>query len=372
MTLLTGETTDRRRPLVPPALERTAAIGLRLLIVVAAAFLVLRALVALRLVVLPVVAALFFTTALAPVAKRLRAVGVPGAVATITVMLGGIAMVAGFLTFLVVELVDQTDQLGSVTREGSDQLVRWAADLPLGLSERELDQRLNDAIDAAGETARAVAAHAALTVVEIVAGILLTLPLTFFFVKDGRRIATWLTERVVPPPHRPLAFEVEEKAWQTLGGYLRGTALMGLIEGAILGVTLLVVDAPLVIPLAVLTFLGAFFPLVGATLAGVVAGLVVLATNGVGDALIVGAVVVAVQQLDGDLLAPWVLGRAVALHPLVILLALTAGAVLGGAVGAFLAVPTTAVAVAATGEVRRRFGDGDDERSWSEVKVEVP
>jgi predicted PurR-regulated permease PerM len=204
-----------------------------------------------------------------------------------------------------------------------------------------------------------------------VAGILLTLPLTFFFVKDGRRIATWLTDRMVPPAHRTLAFGVEEKAWQTLGGYLRGTALMGVIEGTIIGVTLVLIGAPLVLPLAVLTFFGAFFPLVGATLAGIVAGLVVLAANGLADALIVGAVVVAVQQLDGDVLAPFVLGRAVRLHPLVILLALTAGAVLGGAVGAFLAVPTTAVAVVATGELRARFAETADERSWSEVDVEV-
>jgi putative heme transporter len=371
VTLLTGETTARGRPLVPPALERAAAVGLRILIVFAAGFLLLRALVALRLVVLPVIAALFFTTALAPVARRLRAVGLPGAIATLLVMLGGLALVVGFLTFLVIELIDQSEQLGDVAREGSDQIVAWAADLPLGMSERELDRRLEEAIDAAGTAAGKVATHAALTAVEVVAGVLLTLPLTFFFVKDGRRIAAWLTDRLVPARHRPLALDVEEKSWQTLGGYLRGTAIMGLIEGTIIGITLAILGAPLVIPLAVLTFIGAFFPLVGATLAGVLAGLVVLATNGLGDALIFGAVVILMQQLDGDILAPFVLGRAVRLHPLVILLVLTAGAVLGGAVGAFLAVPMTAVAVVAVGEIRRRHADTDDERSWSDVEVEL-
>jgi len=371
VTLLSGETTDRRRPLVPPALERVAAVGLRVLIVVAAGFLLLQALIALRLVVLPVIAALFFTTALAPVAKRLRRLGLPGAPATLLAMLAAVALLGAFVTFLGVELADETEELGSVVEEGTDDVIAWVADLPIGLSERELDRTVDDAVETLGSTASDRAAEAALTAFEVVAGILLALPLTFFFVKDGRRIATWLTERLVPPRHRDTAFEVEEKAWEALGGYLRGTAAMGLIEGTILGITLLIVDAPLVLPLAILTFFGAFFPLVGATVAGVIAGLVVLATNGVGDALIVGAVVVAVQQLDGDFLAPFVLGRAVALHPLVILLVLTAGAVVGGVVGAFLAVPVTAVTVASAAVIRRRYAETSDERSWSEVKVEV-
>ncbi|MGH2685885.1 MAG: AI-2E family transporter [Actinomycetota bacterium] len=372
MTLLSGETTDGRRPLVPAALERAAAVGLRVLIVVAAGFLLLRALVALRLVVLPIIAALFFTTGLAPIVKRLRSAGVPGAPATLLAMLSAIAVLTAFVGLLGVELADQSDELGTVARDGTDDVVAWVAELPIGMSERELERSLDDAIDSLGSTAADRATEAAFTAFEVIAGILLTLPLTFFFVKDGRRIAAWLTERLVPPRHRDTAFEVEEKAWETLGGYLRGTATMGVIEGLIIGVTLFILDAPLVLPLALLTFFGAFFPLVGATAAGVVAGLVVLATNGVGDALIVGAVVIAVQQLDGDLLAPLVLGRAVRLHPLVILLALTAGAVLGGAVGAFLSVPVTAVAVVSAAAIRRRCAETDDERAWSEIEVERP
>ena len=143
-----------------------------------------------------------------------------------------------------------------------------------------------------------------------------------------------------------------QRGWSTIGGYLRGTATLGLVEGTIIGITLLLVGAHLVIPVAVMTFLAAFFPLVGAVTAGVVATLVALVSAGFTQAMIVGGVALVVQQLDNDLLAPYVLGRAVRLHPLVILLSLTAGGAIAGLIGAFLAVPTAAVIIALTAEWR--------------------
>jgi predicted PurR-regulated permease PerM len=141
---------------------------------------------------------------------------------------------------------------------------------------------------------------------------------------------------------------------------VRGTAIVALVDAVIIGIGLLVIGVPLVLPLAILTFLGAFLPLVGAVLAGLVAALVALVDGGITDALLVTGVIVVVQQVEGDVLAPLVLGRAVKLHPLVILVTLTAGAVIGGLVGAFLAVPVTAVVVAVGAELRARGVIGPD------------
>jgi hypothetical protein len=127
---------------------------------------------------------------------------------------------------------------------------------------------------------------------------------------------------------------------------VKGTAVVATVDAVIIGIGLLIIGVPLVLPLAILTFLGAFLPLVGATAAGIVAVLVALVDGGLRDALLVTGVIVVVQQVEGDVLQPLVLGRAVKLHPVVVLAVLTGGAVIGGLVGAFLAVPVTAVAVA--------------------------
>ncbi|HEU4480308.1 MAG TPA: AI-2E family transporter, partial [Actinomycetota bacterium] len=141
--------------------------------------------------------------------------------------------------------------------------------------------------------------------------------------------------------------EVGRRTWRSVKAYMRGVATIAFIDAILIGIALLVIGVPLVIPLMFITFLGGFFPLVGAVAAGAVAALVALVTNGVLDALLVAAAVTVIQQVEGDVLQPVVMGRAVNLHPVVILLSLTAGAVVAGIVGAFLAVPTTVVAVTA-------------------------
>lgn len=177
---------------------------------------------------------------------------------------------------------------------------------------------------------------------EAIAGVFLTVVVAFFIVKDGDRFWEWLLSKL-PDRDRPGIASAGAAAWVTLRRYFYGTALVGVINGTALAITLLILGAPLVIPLAILMFLGAFFPLIGAVVSGAVITLVVLATNGVAHALIVAVVVVVVQQLEGDLVAPLVLGRAVALHPLLILFGITAGFVVGGIVGAFVTVPFIAI-----------------------------
>jgi predicted PurR-regulated permease PerM len=184
-------------------------------------------------------------------------------------------------------------------------------------------------------------ASGALVAGEVIVGSLLSLVVTFFFLKDGRRFVDSAIRRF-RPSHRDVARRAAERGWDGAGGYLRGAALLGIVESIAIGLAILLVGGRLVVPVMVLTFLAAFIPIVGALAAGIMAILVTLVTAGTVPALIVAAVALVVQQLDNDLLAPVVYGRALQLHPLVVLLGIAAGGSLFGFVGTFFAVPVLA------------------------------
>jgi predicted PurR-regulated permease PerM len=175
--------------------------------------------------------------------------------------------------------------------------------------------------------------------------------LTFFFLNDGDDISSGGLA-LVPQAQRELAARMGRRAFATIGSYVRGSALLGLAEGAAIGIGLAVIGVPLAVPLAILAFLGAFLPLVGSLASGTIAVLVALVNGGPVDALLVAVLVAAVNQADAHVLQPLVMGRVLRLHPLAIVLALAAGAAVAGLLGAFLAVPFTAVAVAMVDEIR--------------------
>lgn len=332
----------------PPAggFARAAQTSLRFLLIVAAAVVIVYALIQLRLVVLPVVGAILIATVLVPVARRLHGFGLPPTVATLATMFGGAALIAGLIALIVPSVAGELDDLGESVGSGIDQVVTWLADGPLGVSEAELNRGIDQAIERLGESSGSLAAgvlSGAQLVAELIAGLLLMAVLIFFFVKDGPRIWGWVVS-LLPARRRDDANEIGARAWAALGGYVRGVSIVATVDAVLIGLALLIIGVPLVLPLMVLTFMGAFFPLVGALLAGAVAALVALVSNGVVAALVVVAVITLIQQVEGDLLYPLVVGRSVELHPVAILLALTAGAVLAGVIGALLAVPAAAVA----------------------------
>ncbi|HWC69065.1 MAG TPA: AI-2E family transporter, partial [Acidimicrobiales bacterium] len=187
---------------------------------------------------------------------------------------------------------------------------------------------------------------------EVVAGLLLAIVLTFFFLKDDRQLVRGLI-RVLPSSRRAAADRLGHRGWDALGAYLRGAALLGIVEATVIGVTLLLVGADLALAVAAITFVAAFVPIVGAVVAGVVATLVALVTASPVAALIVAVVALVVQQLDNDLLGPLVYGRALRLHPLVILLGIAVGGALFGIVGTVLAVPVLAVVWNVVDEARQ-------------------
>jgi len=332
------ETSGRR-------LARAAEVSLQLLIVSAAVIVLAFALFRLRLVVLPVIVAIFGATLLVPPANWLRRKGLPGALATALVLLGGLTVVAGLLVFIAPNVADELEALDLNVREGLDQVGEYLADGPLNLSTRDIDRGVEQAIDRLGENSGGIAESVfsgAVVAAELVAGLLLTLVLLFFFVKDGDSIWDFVVRRF-PAAERERVRELGRQSWSTLGGYLRGVAIVATIDAVLIGILLAVVGVPLVLPLAVLTFFGAFFPLVGAFVAGLVAALVALVAQGPLAALIVVIGIVIIQQVEGDIVYPLVVGRAINLHPVPILLAITAGAVLAGVIGALVAVPVTAV-----------------------------
>lgn len=329
----------------PSLLSVAAGYSWRILIVLLLVWILIQVLIRLRLVVLPVIAALFVTALLGPLAQKLKAKGWPPILATWTVMLGTILVFAGVVGAIAPSVGDELDDVGSSAKEGFEDVIDYLAESPLKLSKADVDRYLDQAVEEISANRDKITAgvlSGAAKAVELITQFFLTLVLVFFFVKDGPQMFRWF-ESQFPSRNRRHVRAIGERGWAAIGGYLRGTAIIALVDATLIGLTLLVVGVPLVIPLAVLTFFGAFFPLIGAVAAGVVAALVALVTSGPFDALIVGAAILVIQQVEGDVLQPIVMGKSVRLHPVVILLALTAGGVTAGLVGAFIAVPVTAV-----------------------------
>jgi predicted PurR-regulated permease PerM len=336
------------RPDVPPALRRLAAWSWRLLVILTAAGLLLYLLIQLKVIVVPVIVALFLATLLVPLVKWLEARGWKHLPAVLAVFLGAVlllvAIVAGFVPLIGNEFV----ALRQRADEGVAEVQEFIASRPFGLSEADLSRYLDQARQRLTESSSGLTrgAVAGVTVVgELITGLILTLFLTFFFVKDSERFTRWILDFAGERRSGHLR-EIGHRSATAVSGYLRGQATVGLVDAVFIGIGLLIIGVPLVVPLAFLTFVAAFLPLVGAFVAGALAALVALVTNGLTAALLVVGLTVLVQQLEGHLLAPLLLGRAVSLHPVVIILALAAGAILGGIIGAFLAVPIAAVVTA--------------------------
>jgi putative heme transporter len=350
---------ERRAVEVPRWLSGSAAVSWRLLVVAAAIGVVGFLLVYLRLVVLPVIVALFLSTLLAPPAGWLRARGWPPLAATWAVIGGAVLVIAGASAVLAPQIGPEVGTLRDRVAAGLDDVQRWLQQGPLHLSDTQLSDLLARARQEASTNSRALTRgllSGATLAVEMVTGALLSLVLTFFFVKDGDRFGEWFARQA--GDRADLVRAVGRRAFDTLGAYLRGVATVGLIDAVFIGIGLVIVGVPLAVPLAFLVFLGAFFPIVGAFLSGLVAALVALVSNGLVAALIIVGITIAVQQLEGHVLAPLVLGRAVKLHPAVILLALAGGGVVGGIAGAALAVPAVAV-IASVGAYLRGMRAGE-------------
>ncbi len=307
----------------------------------------------LMLVLVPVVLALFPATLLVPVADRLRRVGLPNALASLVSILLGLGLLTGVVWAMVPLVAAELPDLVESATEGIGELATLVEQSPLGIDITDTDRLLEEAgrqlADAGNAAARAV--DVVFTAIEFVAGTLLLAVTLFFYLKDGRRLGRGLVD-TFPSGVRTRADRLLRGAWDTLGRYFRGQLLVALVDAVFIGIGLAILGVPLALPLAVLIFFGGMFPIIGAVVSGSLAVLVALADTGLVTALVVLGLVVAVQQIEGNVLEPLILGRIIPLHPLVIILSITAGSVLLGILGAFLAVPVAAITARVVEDLR--------------------
>ena len=329
---------------VPRWLDVATAWAWRLLVVgaaiVAGGIVVSR----LRVVLIPVFVALLLATVLIPVRRAFTRRGVPTTLAmllTVGTFFGGLAL-AGFV--IVPPLIDEFADLDATLEESLDEIEDWLVDGPLGLDRDVVESGREQLEDGASsiEASDGAIVDGAVLVGEVLAGLVLSLVVAFFIVKDGERIQA-VALSLVPDARAARVRRAASAVWRTLGGYLRGAAMLGIIEGIVIGIAMAVVGAELALPVAALTLLAAFFPFVGAIAAGIIAVLVTLVTAGPAEAAVIAVVAIVVQQLDNDLLAPVIYGKALSLHPLVVILTLAVGGVIGGLAGAFVSVPLAAI-----------------------------
>lgn len=347
---------------VPDGVRTAASWAWRFLLIIAAAYALLYLLVELSVVVIPVVVALLLAALLQPAAAWLAKRGWPRSLAAAVVLVGGLAVVVGIIWLVVAQISDSFGVLSTQVGDGIGSVRNWLVNGPLSLSQTQLEQAFESAQATLSDNQDVLTSGAlttAATVGELVTGMALALFTLFFFLQDGRRIWGWIN-RLFPTHARNAIDEAASRSWRTLISYVRATAAVALFDAVIIGVGLVILQVPLAIPLAALVFLGAFIPIIGSFLAGLVAVLIALVSNGFVVALIVLGLIIVVMQFEGHVLQPLLLGRAVQVHPLAVVLAIAAGLLLGGIFGALVAVPTVACTNVAGTYLMRRSRYQDD------------
>jgi predicted PurR-regulated permease PerM len=318
--------------------------GLRVVVIAAAAFIVGWGIGHVWMVLFPVAMALIVTTVLGPPAAWLRSKGWPAALAAATIVVGFIAALVGFIAILTPQVANKSDEVAAGASDGLQKVRDWITGEPLNLSEGQITAAISALQDRLQSSASAISSGVFSTITtatSIIINIVLVLMLTFFFVKDGHKFLPWLNTLGGQRAGDHLT-EVLGRVWNTLGGFIRTQSLVALIDAVLIGSGLAILGSPLAVPLGVLTFFAAYIPIIGAFVSGALAVLVTLVTNDPKDALIALIIVVAVQQLEGNVLSPILQGKSLNLHPAVVLLSVTAGGSLFGVTGAFLAVPVAA------------------------------
>lgn len=329
---------------VEPLVRKTAAWAWRLLAILAAFVALLWALKKLEVIVVPVLVALLLSALLVPAVDWLDRRGLPRGGAVALVLLGGFGILGGIMAFVVIQFIDGLPGLTDQVSRSIDSTRRWLIEGPLHMRSEQIQNAGNSAIEALHNNQAKLTSGAlatAETITELVAAAVLVLFTLIFFLYGGRNIWQYVV-KIFPTGVRRRVQEAGSAGYGSLVGYVRATFLVALTDAAGVGTGLAIMHIPLALPLASLVFLGAFVPLVGAVVAGVLAVVVALLAKGVVYALITLGVLVAVNQIEAHLLQPLVMGRAVAIHPLAVVLAISTGGVLGGIVGALLAVPTVA------------------------------
>jgi len=329
---------------VDPLVRKAAAWSWRLLVIGGVIAGLLWLVARLQVIIVPVALAMMVAALMLPAVDWLDRRGAPRGGAVALVILSGFGVFGGILTFVVSQFVSGLPSLVEQVTRSIDSLRSWLIEGPAHLSREQIDNAGNTAIKALRDNQEKLTTGAlstAATLTEIITGAFLVLFTLIFLLHGGRNIYSFVT-RIVPAGTRERVRDAGRAGFGSLIGYVRATFLVALVDAVGIGTGLAIMGVPLALPLASLVFLGAFIPLVGAVVSGLLAVIVALLAKGFVYALITLGLIVAVQQLEAHILQPFVMGRAVAIHPLAIVLAIAAGGVLAGIVGALLAVPIVA------------------------------
>lgn len=330
---------------VPVPLRTAAAWSWRLIVIGIVLLALLSMLAKLAGLVVPLIIALIIAAPLSSLVTSLERRGVPRGLASISVVL---ALLTSIITLAVLagqNFISSLDSLRAKAGEGLRSLISWLSEGPLNIDAEQANAYLDNLGETIRENSSTIISGALSvtgTVGLLVAGVILALFGLFFFLKDGRQIWEWVIGHF-PESVRPSIDYAGGRSWDTLGRYARTSVFVSFVDAVGIGLGAWIIGVPLALPIAILVFLTAFIPMVGALLSGLVAVMVAFLQGGWVMALLMLGVVVLVQQLEGSVLYPWLFGKAVSVHPLAILLSISIGATFAGIAGALLAVPTLAV-----------------------------
>jgi predicted PurR-regulated permease PerM len=343
--------------------------GLRIVVIAAAAWVIGWGIGHIWVVIFPVSLALIVTTVLGPPAAWLRSKGWPAGLAAAVIVLGFIGAIVGIIAILTPQVAGQATEVAAGASDGLQKVRDWLTGEPLNLSDGQITSAISAVQDKIQESASSISSGVFSTIgaaTSAIVNLVLVLMLSFFFVKDGHKFLPWV-KTISGQRAGDHIVEVLGRMWNTLGGFIRTQTLVAMIDAVIIGGGLAILGSPLAVPLGVVTFFGAYIPIIGAFVSGALAVLVTLVTNNPKDALIALIIVVAVQQLEGNVLSPMLQGKNMNLHPAVVLLSVAGGGTLFGITGAFLAVP----AAASVAELLRYLNEQiDDSVAWNAPEID--
>ncbi|WP_425553009.1 AI-2E family transporter [Gordonia caeni] len=354
----TGKPYPSRSRVFLTGLRSSAMVCLQSILVLAFLWVLMWILGKLWVIVLPVVLAIIVATVLWPPVRWMRRHRVPPALAALLALLGAVAVVGAVIGLIVPSVIDQTPQLVNHAIDGVKTVQDWVQGPPLNIDDQQMSGFVDTIVDRLQRSSASIASGV-FSGVGAATSVLITvftaLVLVFLFLKDGPKFIPWLNATVGMPAGSHIG-EVLMRMWTTLGGFIRTQAIVSAVDAILIGIGLVILDVPLAGVLVVITFMGGFVPIVGAFVAGALAVLIALVANGLTSALIVLGIILAVQQLEGNVLSPWLQSKAMELHAGIVLLSVMLGGTLFGIVGAFLAVPAASCLTVLLRYVLERVG----------------
>lgn len=330
---------------VHPLVRQTAEWCWRLLVILISVLVMAYLAHRLTTVVIPLAIGLLAAALLSPLVDLLQRFGLPRGVGVFVALVGSLGLLAGIFTFVIEQFITGVPQLTDEFKTSINSVQDWLINGPLHMSNDQIRNAGNTIIKTLESNQQSLTSGALTTATvigEFLTGTFLTLFITIFFIYGGDQIWHFVT-RIVPTPHRDRVRVAGRLGFGTLIGFVRATVVVAGVDAIGIGAGLAILNVPLALPLASLVFIGAFIPIIGSLLAGTIAVFLALMTKGMVTALIVLGITIAVMQLESHVLQPLLLGRAVRIHPLAVILAITAGVVLAGIAGGLLAVPFVAV-----------------------------